>query len=181
MWEQADGTTWMQYTSKAPTSREEVKSMEVALDQRLAQRQARLTGLCPVRDELYRQGFDELLRQVTLDLPERGLLLLRVRDEIRMTLDAYQALYDSSITFGVRKQLQAEQGIPELEATLASLAERKRDLEGQVQALRSRIDVVERRQGERRVLDEKRRAEELAYLKHQAKHLDAFMKTMPKA
>ncbi len=43
------------------------------------------------------------------------------------------------------------------------------------------IDVIERRQAERRVLDEKRRADELAFLKHQAKHLDLFLKSMPKA
>jgi dynein light intermediate chain, axonemal len=124
---------------------------------------------------------DELLREVTLDLPERGLVLLRIRDEARMTRDAYKTLYDASITFGVRKQLQAEEGIPELEQAVASLQERKKDLEGQVQALRARIDVVERRQAERRVLDDKRRAEELSFLKHQAKHLDGFLKSMPKA
>ena len=48
----------------------------------LQQRQARETGICPVREELYAQCFDELIRQVTLDQPERGLLLMRVRDEI---------------------------------------------------------------------------------------------------
>jgi dynein light intermediate chain len=124
---------------------------------------------------------DELLRQVTLDLPERGLLLLRVRDEIRMTIEAYRTLYEASITFGVRKQLQAEHGIPELETSLSELGERKKDLEAQVQALRARIDVIERRQAERRVLDDKRRAEEITYLKHQAKNLDTFLKSMPKA
>jgi dynein light intermediate chain len=61
---------------------------------------------------------DELIRQVTLDSPERGLLLLRVRDEIRMTLDAYRTLYGSSVTFGVRKQMQAELGMPEVEAEI---------------------------------------------------------------
>ena len=35
--------------------------------------------------------------------------MLRVRDELRMTLHAYQTLYESSIAFGVRKALQAEQ------------------------------------------------------------------------
>ena len=39
-----------------------------------------------------------------------------------------------------------------------------------------RIDMIERRQAERRALDEKRRGEETAYLKHQAKHLDLFLK-----
>lgn len=62
---------------------------------------------------------DELIRHVTLDGPERGLLCLRVRDEIRMTIDAYKTLYDSSVTFGVKKQLQAEQGMVEMEAQVS--------------------------------------------------------------
>ncbi len=123
---------------------------------------------------------DELIRQVTLDLPERGLLLLRVRDESRMTLDAYKTLYESSVTFGVKKQLQAEHGMAELEAKVAELSDHKKVLEAQVLALRSRLEVAERRQTEKKSLDEKRRADELAYLKHQTKHLDAFLKSLPK-
>ena len=42
-----------------------------------------------VRRELYSQCFDELIRQTTLSCEERGLLLLRVRDEFRMTIHAY--------------------------------------------------------------------------------------------
>lgn len=52
--------------------------------------QARETGICPVREELYSQCLDELIRQVTINCAERGLLLLRVRDEMRMTIAAYQ-------------------------------------------------------------------------------------------
>lgn len=41
-----------------------------------------------------------------MNCAERGLLLLRVRDEITMTMAAYQTLYQSSIAFGMRKALQ---------------------------------------------------------------------------
>ena len=58
---------------------------------------------------------DELIRQVTINCAERGLLLLRVRDEIRMTIAAYQTLYESSVAFGMRKALQAEQGKADME------------------------------------------------------------------
>lgn len=58
---------------------------------------------------------DELIRQVTINCAERGLLLLRVRDEIRMTISAYQTLYESSVAFGMRKALQAEQGKSDME------------------------------------------------------------------
>lgn len=49
----------------------------------------RESGICPIREELHNQCFDEIIRQVTIDGPERGLLLMRVRDELKMTIAAY--------------------------------------------------------------------------------------------
>lgn len=66
-----------------------------------------LTSVCALEDEL--------IREVTINCAERGLLLLRVRDEIRMTIAAYQTLYESSVAFGMRKALQAEQGKSDME------------------------------------------------------------------
>ena len=80
----------MQYVSSTPATRLDVINLQEDLDRKLQQRQARETGICPVREELYSQCFDELIRQVTINCAERGLLLLRVRDEIRMTIAAYQ-------------------------------------------------------------------------------------------
>lgn len=91
----------MQYVSSTPATRLDVINLQEQLDHRLLQRQARETGIDPVREELYGQCFDELIRQVTINCAERGLLLLRVRDEIRMTIAAYQTLYESSIAFGM--------------------------------------------------------------------------------
>lgn len=42
-------------------------------------------------------------------------MLLRVRDEIQMTIDAYQTLTESSVAFGMRKALQAELGKVDME------------------------------------------------------------------
>ena len=81
----------MQRVSKTPSSRLDVVTLQEQLDRHLKDRKARETeGICPVRQELYKQAFNELIRQVSLNSPERGLLLLRVRDEIQMTLDAYK-------------------------------------------------------------------------------------------
>lgn len=158
------GRRLSQAVSSAPSSRDQVITLQMKLDERLQERQARENGICPVREELYSQCFgqsaskrtqlhrrgagavyrvqlrvfviawlekhgaqssplhcaplppppDELIRQVAIESPERGLLLMRVRDEVRMTISAYQTLYQSSITFGMRKTLQAEQGNSEL-------------------------------------------------------------------
>ncbi|KAF7255787.1 hypothetical protein EG68_07356 [Paragonimus skrjabini miyazakii] len=92
-----NGQLWIQHVSSTPATRLDVVNLQEELDRRLQQRQARETGICPVRRELYNQVFDELIRQVTINCAERGLLLLRVRDEIRMTIAAYQTLYESNV------------------------------------------------------------------------------------
>jgi dynein light intermediate chain len=96
---------YIQYVSHQPASREDVIELRDRLDRMLLDRQARAEGVCPVREELYAQAFDEIIRQVAVDCPERGLLLMRVRDEHRMTLAAYQTIYQSSVSFGMRKQV----------------------------------------------------------------------------
>ena len=95
--------------SPTPATRVDVINLQDELDKRLQARQARETGICPIREELYAQCFDELIRQITIQCAERGFLLVRVRDEIKMTIQAYQTLYESSIAYGMRKALMAEQ------------------------------------------------------------------------
>ena len=176
-WTEESGV-WMQHVSQEPASREDIVVLQEKLDKALAERKARETGICPVRDQLYSQAFDEIIRQVVLDGPERGLLLMRTRDEIRMSIDAYKTLYQSSVTFGIKKQLRAEVGLPELEEKAAQMEMEKANLELELQELRSKFDMMEKRENERRLADEKRRKEELDFLKYQGQHLDSFLKQM---
>eukprot|EP00948_MAST-09A_sp_MAST-9A-sp1_P002773 g2773.t1 len=174
----SEGKTYLQYTSKSPATREDVIGLQETLDTRIKDRQARANGICPVREDLYTQAFDELIRQVTINTSVRGLLLLRVRDEIRMTIDAYKTLYDSSVTFGVRKQLQAEQGMREMEDQILDLEESKIDLENKVLELRNKVEVIEKREAEQSQLEETKRQEEIAFLQEQGRNLDQFLKSV---
>lgn len=169
---------------------------------------------------------DELIRQVTINCAERGLLLLRVRDEIRMTIAAYQVrsalpraplsarstrrparrpgpgparrahrraalprcctprraaqtLYESSIAFGMRKALHAEQGRADMEASIAALQAEKEELGAAVLELKAKAEAIEKREGERRALEEKKHADEVAFLKKSnaalKRELEAFL------
>jgi len=142
------------------------------------ERQARESGICPVREELFSQCFDEIIRQVTINEPERGLLLLRVRDEIKMTISAYQTLYQSAVTFGMRKQLQAEHGKAELEEKIDELEVRKIKLQNKVIELKSKMDAIENRNKERKEIEQQKRDQELEFLKHQESHLAKFLKSL---
>merc|ERR1711988_1600148 len=172
-----EGQLWVQYVSSTPATRLDVINLQESLDHRLLQRQARETGICPVREELYAQCFDELIREVTITCAERGLLLLRVRDEIRMTIAAYQTLYESSIAFGMRKALQAEQGKADMESRIKQLEAEKKDLERQVLELKAKAEAIEKRESERRALEEKKHAEEVAFLKRTSAQLKRELET----
>lgn len=164
-WEEEGGQLWRQQVSTTPATRLDVLNLQEQLDMKLQQRQARETGICPVRRELYSQAFDEVIRQVTINCAERGLLLLRIRDELRMTLSAYQTLYESSCAFGMRKALQAEQGKEELEATISQLEVDKEELLRQVTELRAKCDQIEKRAQEQKQAEERKHAEEIQFLK----------------
>ena len=108
----------------------------VALDERLERLQARPGGICPVREQLFSELFDELIRQVTIECPERGLMLLRTRDQLRMTLMCYLTLHRSSCDLGVSKSVHAESCVRELE-------DNRQVLELQTQVLKTRVAELE--------------------------------------
>merc|ERR1719373_1074676 len=163
-WE-SEGKLWAQHVSPEPATRLDVVSLQEQLDKQLPQPQARETGICPIREELYAQCFDELIRQATINCAERGLLLLRVRDEIRMTICAYQTLYESSIAFGMRKALQAEQRRNQHSKKMKDLMVSNRELRQEVEELELKIAQIERHEAERRDQEERKHKEEVEMLK----------------
>lgn len=58
-WEE-DGQMWTQTVSSTPATRQDVINLQELLDAKLEQSQARETGICPVRRELYMQCFGNL-------------------------------------------------------------------------------------------------------------------------
>lgn len=173
-----DGQQWVQFVSPSPATRLDVINLQENLDKKLLQRQARETGICPIREELYAQAFDEVIRQVTVNCAERGLLLLRVRDEIRMTLAAYRTLYESSVAFGMRKALHAEQNKVDMQATIRALEREKEELEAQVASLNSKCESIERREAERRAADERKHIEDVNFLRKTHQTLTSNLQTI---
>merc|ERR1719454_2114499 len=160
-----DGQLWCQKVSATPATRLDVQRLATQLDRKLLQRQARETGICPIRRELYKQTFDEIIRQVTINCAERGLLLLRVRDEINMTLEAYKTIYESSTGFGCRKALMAANDENETKEHIARLTNEINSLQSEASELTSRIEAIKRKEGNEREALRRKHAEEVQFLK----------------
>lgn len=100
---------WVQYVTCTPVAKSDVVNLQENLERKLQTEQARETGICPIREKLYTECFDELIRQITLNCLERGILLTRIKKELNMTVNSYQSLYESSIAYGIRTLLLAEE------------------------------------------------------------------------
>lgn len=102
--------------------------------------------------------------------------MLRVRDEIKMTINAYQTLYQSSVTFAMRKQLQAENGKDDLIKRVAELEVKKKKAEAKSAELKARKDLLENRNKARAEIEATKREEEIKYLKYQEANLSKYLK-----
>lgn len=64
-----------------------------------------------------------------------------------------------------------------MEARIKQLEAEKKDLERQVQELKAKAEAIEKREGERRALEEKKHAEEVQFLKRTNAQLKKELET----
>jgi dynein light intermediate chain len=147
---------------------------------------------------------DEIIRQVTINCAERGLLLLRVRDEvpsipfthssplkisiadiicvcfnqIRMTIASYQTLYESSIAYGMRKALAAEQGKAQMQAKVKTYQTENRDLERQIAEMEAKIESMQVRDRAAREDANRRHQDEVEALRQHNQTLRDELETL---
>ncbi|CAG01604.1 unnamed protein product, partial [Tetraodon nigroviridis] len=113
----------------------------------------------------------ELIRQETLNCPERGLLLACIRDEFQMTIAAHQTLYEDSIAFGTRETLMAEEGKADMEQRISELEEDNEELKRQLREQRTIYEITEKKAIESQQLEEKRHNEDIMALERSIQQL----------
>ena len=144
---------WVQYVSCTPVTKVEVLNLQEGLDRRLQTNQARETGICPIRENLYNECFDELIRQVTINCLERGILLMRIKKEVEMTVNSYQSLYESAIAYGIRTALISEESKSKMDEQVKRIDDDCNYLADKIKKLEKEIETIS-------VEDEKKRQEE---------------------
>lgn len=113
---------------------------------------------------------------------------MRIRDELRMSIAAYQVcpsgilnyvwwdvfrngfglqtLYESSIAFGMRKALMAEHGKADMDLRIEQLESENVGLQRESAEWRMKSESIEKREAERREQEAKKHKEEVQYLEN---------------
>ena len=70
---------------------------------------------------------------------------MRVRDEMKLAIQAYQTLYESSIAYGMRKALMAEQGKNEMQNNICDLESACKEHDQDIKDLQDKIEDIIRK------------------------------------
>jgi len=108
-------------------------------------RGAKESGVCPIREELYNECFEEIIRQVTINCLQRGDLLNRIKLEMNYEINYYRQLYESLIAFSLRKVLQEKKKEIMLENKKEKL---KKEIENLENELKEKNDMLKQRMEE---------------------------------
>jgi len=82
------------------------------------------------------------------------------------------------VVFGIRKQIQAQHGMSEIQERLEELRKKKSKLENREIELKNKLEALEKKNGEVAKSDEERRTTELDFLKYQETQLAQLFKTL---
>lgn len=158
------GQRMIREVSTMPASREDVVALHEALRIHLQIRRARPEGDCPIRREIYDNVFGELVRQVTIEEPARGIMLQRIWDELKHTLRVHRDMVAHGQEFAARKLLSAQDGVAELQARIAALRRDKNALLTQRYAIEKKVKVMDDQINSDRIRIAKEQRDEITYL-----------------
>uniref|UniRef100_A0A0N5BEJ3 Dynein light chain n=1 Tax=Strongyloides papillosus TaxID=174720 RepID=A0A0N5BEJ3_STREA len=144
---ESEGKIWVEKTSTVPTTRLDLLSLHEKFEASLIDRNAKMFGICPIRRDLFDQLFDEIIRQVTINCAERGLLLLRIKHEFQLTIVSYQSVLESAIAYGIRKAIETE-------VQRSSVDEQAQNDRAENIALKKKIEQLEQKSLQEKVLRE---------------------------
>ncbi|CAL5990666.1 Axonemal_dynein light chain [Hexamita inflata] len=164
----------VQFVSKEISDQLQILQLSQQLQSQMQARQARTFGICPIRLNIYRELFDELVRQISLDCIERGILLKRVLDNVYNQIQQTQVLYESGVRYSnLKLQLKENQleikKINDLEAENLQL---KRELND----IKFKMEGVEKNLQEKREKEKKRSDDETAFLQKHVEQLKNQLK-----
>jgi dynein light intermediate chain len=169
-----------QPVSKKQALKEDLHQLNENLEFMLQNCKARRQGICAVRSTIMELLADELLRQVTIDQPERGLLLRRIRDEAKMTIEAYKCLHEAALQYGAQKLLDGARGTPEMVQRIDQLKKETEALHKEVKRLEARQASLVRCVEEQIQADNRRHNEEKAFLENSRKRLQQHLEDVKK-
>lgn len=167
-WTDSHGTLWVQHASPYVTSRTETLETHRKWKQRLAQFHAKETGTCPIRMLLIAECYLEVIRMITAECWERGLLFLHIHSERVAAQVAHREIFESRVGHAFRLTLKGEKDTANVEQMITQLKAKVQELEQEEKSLRKLCDEFSAYAEEQTLIDNKEHNDAVAALKKES-------------
>lgn len=127
----------------------DVLKLNRELDNQMKVRGAKEKGISTIREELYAECLDEIIRQITIGCLQRGDILNKIKIQLKFTKAYYQKLYESLIAFSLRKVLQEKKKMLKLEKKQQELNDEIRQLNEDIEAQERELEAKEKEELEK--------------------------------
>ncbi|PBJ75253.1 dynein arm light chain [Trypanosoma cruzi cruzi] len=164
-WHDEAGVLWLQHGSPHPVSRTETVETHDKLRRRMQELGVQRTGICPLRSLLLAECFLEVIRQVTAECWERGLLLLKTHTERTAAQTAHRELFESRVGHAFRLALKGEKDTSRVQQDIEALKRRTEELAEEEKVLRKECDELASNGEEQMLILEKLHADEITAIK----------------
>ena len=163
-----NGVRWVQHASPFPAARIDAVDVRDKLRRLEKEMGAKATGICPIRSLLHAECFLEVIRQVTADCWERGLLLLKIHAERVEAQKAHRELFESRTGYAFRLALKGEKDTTAMISQIDSYKKRIVELQKEEEELKAQCDSFGKYAEEQLLIDEKKFNDEINALKKEA-------------
>jgi dynein light intermediate chain len=103
--------------------------------------------------------------------------MLRVRDQLRMTIACYQTLFHNSTNFGMKRAVMGENRLLPYTTKINELIEKKKKLKAKVYDLKDKLRIVEEYETDESEIQRKAFRVETSGLEDQIQQLRSFLRT----
>ncbi|ESL10741.1 dynein arm light chain [Trypanosoma rangeli SC58] len=169
-WRDEAGVLWVQHGSPYPVSRTETVETHDKLRRRMKELGVQRCAISPQRSLLLAECFLEVIRQVTAECWERGLLLLKIHTERTAAQRAHRELFESRVGHAFRLALKGEKDTSRVQQDIESLKRRAEELTEEEKFLRQQCDEISAKGEEQMLILEKLHGDEIAAIKKEGVH-----------
>lgn len=148
-------------------AKESIRQIAGKIETLLVEENCKPEGLCPTKRAIYDEAFNEVIRQITLESGERGVLLADVKSQIDYALNEFESLFQSAGVFTSRRQVMAEKDLKSVEEERRVLEQEEAELKNTKVQLTNEIGNLNKQIAEMELEEEKRLKADVDFLSAQ--------------
>lgn len=117
--------------------------------------------------------------QVTVDCTDTGLLLMKVRDELKMSTDAYKTVYEGSISLALRKPQEFK--LSDMQNQLTELKAKEQKIKDDLKKAIEKYEMIQSQETRDQIVIQRKFSEKMNSFNNRIQQMNLMLENLPKS